>query len=278
MAAAVPAAAQVYTADAGVTSPNLRVARESLDWLRTGHVEQFRADTRLSFSPRTDLEMGLLVPWVRRRVEFEDPGGGRQRATVEGLGDMHLHAKFALERADDVMQSDRLSLLGILTLPTGADDARTNGFELPRRLQLGLGAPGTGLGIVKTIVRNRHRASAEFVWRHAFDHEGFAPGDLLTLNLAWWYRLVPATFDPQVQEPEWRLTLELLSDYQFTDRDTGGSQHDGGVVSRAAVGLQCNVSPSFRCEGAIRLPLFQNQDGVFGDERFGFTIGLELFF
>jgi len=219
----------------------------------------------------------VTLPLVHRRARFEG-GTGFVSSEVDGLGDVLLNTKWGLLRSDDVMESDRVSLLGDLLLPTGDHDDTEQGVALPRRVQLGLGCFGAALGVGGTWVRDRDRfAVAIRGWSYAA-HDGFDPGDELTLDAAWWYRLSPARFEPGGGEPEWRVTTELLSRWAADDESAGQSQHNGGGELAAALGLQCNVVPSLRVEAGLRVPLASEIDNPAGDERFTATFSVRFFF
>ena len=276
---AAPAPTQIFTADAGVASPELPSIRGIASILRTSTVDEARYTTDFGFSPRTNLELRLRVPVVYRAVDFTFPGGaGRAEGSLFGLGDLEVRAKYALVRRDDVMRSDRLSLLGSVILPTAGHDERVDGLELPRRLQLGLGTFGFAPGAAYTLVRDRHRASIELGYRLSSIHDGFEPGDEVVTNVAYWFRLAPARFDPDVEESEYRLVCELLGRYRFDDRQLDVDLGNGGTEVWGVLGLQVNLSPNQRLEIGAQLPLFDTMDDALGDREFGAVLAYKVYF
>ena len=272
---ATAAAAQVYTTDAGITSPAVPSIKERVDWLQRDRGEELRVETTFVCSPTRWLETDSTVPFVHRRALL---GAQRLHAEVDGLGDVVLATKWALVRDDAVMASDRLSLFADLSLPTGEHHESEQGIELPRRLQPGLGSLGAALGAGATIVRDRHRAAAALrVW-HFGDHDGFDPGLLVTLDTAWWYRLSPDRFDPAIEAAEWRVAVELLSRWQQDDAADGVDLQNGGFAADAALGLQCSITEALRVEVGARAPIVSYADDPAGDERLGLTLSFRLFF
>ncbi|MBL8728875.1 MAG: hypothetical protein JNM25_10620 [Planctomycetes bacterium] len=257
-------AAQFYTTDAGVQSPDLPSLRERIEWRSRRDAEQWIAETRLVWSPRRELELDLTVPLVARHL---DGVGGR--SAQQGLGDVVTSGKLALVRDDGVMQSDRLSLLLDVSLPTGDDDGTVDGLDLGPRAALGLGTAGVGAGIGGTIVRDRHRAAAAVRWWQFARDGGFEPGPMLALDVAWWYRLTPAVFAPHGDEVELRLVVEALARWVADDRRGGNDVGNGGHELRLVVGLQANLTPSFALELGAVLPLTETTSSPFGDERLG---------
>lgn len=279
LSCAAPAPAQILTTDAGVVSPELPSIRGIATFLRTSTLDEARYATDFTFSPRTDLELRLRAPVVYRDVDFTFPEGlGRAEGSLFGLGDLELRAKYGVLRRDDVMRSDRLSLLGSVSLPTGGHDERLDGLELPRRLQLGLGTFGFAPGATYTLVRDRHRASLELGYRLWSIHDGYEPGDELFTNLAYWFRLSPTRFDTAVEESEYRLVCEVLGKYRFDDRQRDVDLGNGGTEVWSLLGLQVNLSANQRLELGAQVPLFDTMDDALGDRKFGAVLSYKIYF
>lgn len=82
-------------------------------------------------------------------------------AEKAGLGDVAFGYKHVLSSSNGVMTSNRFALLVDTIVPTGA----SNDPALPPRAQLGFGTPRVGVGLVYSIIRDRHRASIEVaIW------------------------------------------------------------------------------------------------------------------
>ncbi len=266
--------AQLYTTDAGVSSPEVPNLKQRFEWFARARSDELRAETRLAYSPDRLVQLDLVVPFVSRRVEV----AGGATGTQEGLGDLTVATKWALLREDDVMRSDRLSALLDLRLPTGGDDARVDGKGRGRRTALGLSTFGAGAGLGYTLVRDRHRAAAAFRYWQWQKDDGFDPGEAVTLDLAWWYRLSPSRFFAGHDESEYRLTVELLSRWQADDRQGSVRNDNGGHELTAVLGLQCNLTGTAGVEAGILVPIEATTSSPFGHERFGFSLSFRLWF
>ncbi|MFN9706971.1 MAG: hypothetical protein ACK595_19420 [Planctomycetota bacterium] len=272
-ALAVAAPAQLLTTDAGVLSPALISARETVEWQHRSGADELRATTRAAWSPDRRLQFEAGVPWIARDVDTAAAQG-----STTGFGDLEFGAKWALVRDDAVMRSERLSLLGNVRLPTGDDDGRVGGVDLGRRAALGLGVHGFGAGVGWTTVRDRHRAAAALRgWTYTEDG-GFAPGEAVTFDAAWWMRLHPVRFEPGVHENELRSVVELISGWQQDDRQGGVGQDNGGFYAKALVGLQANATAATSIEAGVLLPLYDDTASALGGFRVGVLVTFRVLF
>ena len=272
-AVAVAAPAQLLTTDAGVLSPALIAARETFEWQHRAGADDLRATTRAAWSQNRWLQFEAGVPWIAREVDTAATQG-----STSGLGDLEFGAKWALVRADAVMRSERLSVLGNVRLPTGDDDGRVGGVDLGRRAALGLGVYGFGAGVGWTTVRDRHRAAAALRgWTYTEDG-GFAPGEAVTFDAAWWMRLHPVRFEPGVHRNELRSVVELISGWQQEDRLGGVGQDDGGFYAKALVGLQANATAATSVEAGVLLPLVDDTESALGGFRVGVLVTFRVLF
>ncbi len=272
-----PLAAQLVTTDAGVISPELPTVKERLEWWSREHADELRAITRLSWAPERRLQLDLAVPLVARTVAVPSTGG-ELRGRQEGLGDLTFGAKWALVRADDVMRSDRLSVLAEVSLPTGDDNAFVDGVDLGPRAALGLGTFGGSLGLGYTLVRDRHRAAVALRGSAFASDDGFAPGEELALDVAWWVRLSPREFLPEHTGLEWRGVLEVLSRWQTDDTVRAIDQQNGGRELSFVFGLQANLNLATSCEVGVVVPLDITTGSPFGEPDFGLLFSFRVSF
>lgn len=215
---------------------------------------------------------------MSRDVSSEGFAGFNLSENMSGLGDMSFQIKYSLSQTDDVMSSTRWAVLGELVAPTGRDDRKANGIRMPRRLQLGTGGWGYGIGTAYTVIRDRHRFSTDVYFRHRTRHEGFRLGESLHWDLAYWYRLTPATHDPENETIEIRGVFELLSTYQFESRQGNRGAGDEGLLVWAAPGLQIYPRRDVLIEASVQIPVVQTGDDVIGDRRWGFLIAVKFLF
>jgi hypothetical protein len=93
-------AAQITTENAGVTSPELQVLRESVSVTRTENLDEVRWKHELVFAPDRSHEFRLTVPILWREARFSSTSGAEESESA-GLGDVSLRLKQALWRSDD---------------------------------------------------------------------------------------------------------------------------------------------------------------------------------
>ena len=274
-----PLESQIITANAGVTSPEIPTLRESLDFREAKDYRSLTLNSRLLYGITPQLELDLGFPMVlHRKVRFRNRVGERDTKDLAGVGDISLTIKRSLFQADDVLESTRWALLARVKAPTGVDDRRDGGVRLARRLQLGNGSWGLGAGSVFTVIRDRHRFSAETTYFHETRHEGFRPGPEVAFNMAYWYRLSPARFDPELDRVEVRPVIELLTRYRSSSRSSAGRPRDDGWLISLAPGLQVYPRTDLLFEFYVLVPIFQNVDDPLGDRLLGAGLAVKVLF
>ena len=272
-----PASAQIVTENAGVISPELTILRESVGVARSENLDEVRWNHQLAFAPDRADEFRLNVPVVWRTARF-DPGGGEEEAHEAGLGDVSLRYKRALRRTDDVMRSERWSLLLELGAPTGEHDEEVNGNPVPRPLQLGTGAWSMGTGTAYTWIQDRQRFALEAFYRHITRHDGVQLGATLDLNAAYWYRLTPAVFRAGESGSELRGVIELLGSHQFPSEVGSDTQDDDGTIVWLAPGIHYYPGTRVLLEANVQVPLVQDIDDAIGDRRWSANLVVKLLF
>jgi hypothetical protein len=274
---AAPAAAQIVTENAGVISPELTILRESVGVSRSENLDEVRWNHELHYAPDRADEFSLTVPVVWRTARF-DPGSGEEEVHEAGLGDVSMLYKRALSRSDDVMHSERWSLLLELGAPTGKHDEEVNGTPVPRPLQLGTGDWSLGGGTAYTWIEDRQRFALEGFYRHRTRHDGVQLGATLDLNAAYWYRFTPAAFRPGEFGSELRGVIELLSTHQFASEVGSDTQDDDGTIVWLAPGIQYYPGTRVLLEANVQVPLAQDIDDALGDRRWSANLVLKLLF
>jgi hypothetical protein len=269
--------AQIVTENAGVISPELPLMRQAVSLFRSENLDEVRWSTQLLFAPDRSREVKLTVPVAWREAHF-DAGGVEEEAQAAGLGDISLRFKQALLRSDEVMRSERWSLLLELGAPTGEHDAEEAGVEVPRPLQLGTGDWSLGAGSAYTWIHDRQRVSFEAFYRHRTRHDGVQLGASADLNAAYWYRILPSAFDLADDSPEVRGVVELLGTYYLESEVGSASQDDDGSVVWLAPGLHFYPSTRILLEANIQVPLYQDLEDPLGDRRWAATFVLKLLF
>ena len=270
---------QIFTENAGVTSPETPTLREYFTYFESENLTDLRLNHQLLLGLDPKTELRVTIPTIlHRRASFDTFGGFDASEDMAGLGDVSLRLKYSLYQTDDVMASTRWAILGELVAPTGRDDKKDGGVRIPRRLQLGTGAWGFGIGTVYTVIRDRHRFSTDFYYRHRTRHEGVRLGETAHWDLAYWYRLSPAKHDPEKETTEVRAVLELLNTYRFESRVGETGADDQGYQLWLAPGIQVYPRRDLLFEASVQLPIIDNVDDAIGDRRWGFLVAVKFLF
>ena len=157
-------------------------------------------DRRLSLHHglRHDLQLSLLLPWVRRELRLAPAGGPVRRLVADGQGDAVALVKSRVHRWDAPHKALNVSLLIGLEAPTGEDDARDGGLLLPPDLQPGQGTWNPLLGMAATYEPGRWRFNAVVLHREGGGGGQFPTGDSLFAELAaghrFWLEPYPGPF------------------------------------------------------------------------------------
>jgi len=277
-ACAAAPGAQILTENAGVTSPevptlNLRFTADSFDDLF-----DVRAVPTLYYGldPKTELKVETPVV-LHRDADFTGATGQPDQETWWGIGDVGVRVKRSLAQTDGVMASTRFATMLEMTVPTGRDDVRGGGVSLPRKLQISSGAPRFGGGLAASVIRDRHRFSADAWFRHPLRHDGIRLGETIDAGFAYWFRLHPAAFDPEQPTTEIRPVIEVRYLHQFASVASGrlGDDGDRWIV---APGIQIYPAPSLLIEANARLPIAQTIDDPRGDFRWGALVSVKILF
>lgn len=226
---------QIVAENGGTVSVETPILKESVVYSRAARLEEVRLQTDFLWGLTGELELDFSMPFAYRRA----------RATERfGPADAAIRAKYSFLKDDDVMASTRVAGFMGVELPTG--DAETG--DLPRKLTLGSGSVDPWVGAVFTRIDDRHRFSIDA----SYKVNGAGLDDAFGVNAAYWYRLHPAAFDPEVETTEVRGVVEILT------------QENSGWIVRAAPGFQVYPSESVLLEFNVQIPIHQDVDDAIG--------------
>lgn len=260
---------QIVTENGGTVSVETPILKESLFYSRSARTEELRLGNELLWGVTGNWELDFSAPLSLKQVKFAG-----ERETLFGPGDASVRSKINFLKDDDVMKSTRVAGLVGLELPTGAHDEDA----FPRKLQLGSGTWDPFFGAVFTAIDDRHRFSVDAIHRWNTTHDGVDVADQTSIDLAYWYRLHPAAFDPAESATEVRGVVELLATVTGVTRAGGRSLRDDGWVVRLAPGLQIYPSQSVLVEFNVQLPIFQDIDDSIGHRDLSALVAVKFLF
>lgn len=223
----------------------------------------------LQWGLRHDLQVGVAANFVQteRRSALQD-------LDAESLGDVEMLAKWRFLRLDGRGFATNFALLGSVSLPTGEDDAKSAGAELPPDLQPGSGGvdPSLGAAVTHEPGRWRFNAALSHQWRNDTDGDGDVTGDEFVAEVAvgnrFWLEPYPGPF----------MRLDVVSRIYHFDRDTqDGAIQQGTGSDRTTLGLNWafRPRPSLDFQVYFEAPIAQhvNETQPGTDWQFDVTFG-----
>ncbi len=276
---ACAAPAQIVTENAGAVSPYTPILRSAMSVAVADRAFDLHWSHQfiISIDPTREFKLSIATSW--RSVEFRDASNRTRTANLFGFGDTTLRFKQVIWKNDGIMESTRFAGIAELVAPTGRHDLERRGVELPRGLQLGTGAWVGGIGPAFTLIRDRHRFATDTMFRHSTRAYGVQFGQTIDLNLAYWYRVTPAHFEPDSSVVEVRGVIELLVRYRF--RGEVGEQRatDDGFLVRIAPGVQIYTPQKVVLfEANLQLPIHQTIEDTLGKRSWGATFAVKILF
>ncbi len=219
------------------------------------HETELRTTLALQYGLRNNVQIGIAVPYVAH----EAAGIGLQN-TAEGLGDVSVLGKWRFYRWDAPGKALNVSLLAELSLPTGEDDARSDGVRLEPELQPGAGGldPALGFGLTHEPERWRFNAACLYRLRTDTDDDGWRLGDEFVSELAignrFWLQPYPGPF--------MRADLAVRYYWQDESRASGPVLDSGGERAAFALTWAFRPRPSLDFQASIEIPFWRDVNGT----------------
>ncbi len=215
----------------------------------------------LVYSPEASLNLVAQVPLVQKDWSLSDASGQRVDANKSfGLGDVDLGARwFLLDEVDLEGQSRwNLALSAGSSLPTGGDDAQSNGQRIDDHAQLGTGAFSPYLGALYAFHRDPWNVFVSATVRtHTTNAYGYRFGSALLVGARAEYRIVD------------RLAVGLGLDARQAAHDTlFGDRQDntGGFLLALSPGIMADVVGDLWLYLRVQVPIASH---LYGEQQFG---------
>ena len=144
-------------------------ANESYIYVNRRGVDDQSLITEVTYGLLPGFNLSALVPWIHRRVDSRYPEGVDRDFTLNGLGDLGLLAKYRAHHHQwEGGGALAWSVIGGLSVPTGDDNARRDGREVPSGLQLGTGTWDPLAATAVTLEIGRWRFDGNLFYVHGF--------------------------------------------------------------------------------------------------------------
>lgn len=205
----------------------------------------------------------VVAPWVEKSLAFDGPEDRRLEFETSGVGDVLVDTKWVFLRRDRRGGTTRLGLQAGVEMPVGdTDDRLPDGAVAPRPLQVGSGTWDVPFELLFTDVRDRWGVHANLGGRVHGEDDGFEPGDVLKVDTAVGYRLVPRVYE-SLRDQTVVAYLELNGERADEDRIDGRENPDsGGHLLLVSADLQWVPTPWLLFEGSIQIPAVQDLNGT----------------
>ena len=221
----------------------------------------------------------VIVPWMRKSMDFTTSDGVRRHFDASGVGDAILQSKWIFLRENRLRGTTRVGIRGRLTVPLGETEAKLPGGEVaPRPLQVGNGSWDFEPTAVFTWTQGRWGVHANTGWRFNTADGGFEAGDVLGYDAAVGLRLLPRVYQ-SLTDPTLGAYLELNGRVAGEVEVAGTENPDsGGHLLFLSPDLQWIPTPWLLFEGSVQVPVVQGLNGVQLEHEIRFQLGSRVRF
>jgi len=205
----------------------------------------------------------VVVPFVRKSMDFTTPGGTRSDYATSGIGDILVDTKWVFFSSNRLKGTTRLGIEGGVKIPLGGTDARMpDGTVAPRALQLGFGSWDFPLKALFTMTRDRFGLLANTGYRINTSDDGLEAGNIFSYDVAVGLRLAPWVYKT-LKDKSLMVYLELNGEVAERDKIAGAPDPDsGGHVLFLSPDLQWIPTPWLLFEGSVQFPIVQELNGT----------------
>jgi hypothetical protein len=210
----------------GIFHPEVKTHYRDAGSARNGGERQqtFEQEYMLQYAPRPSLNLVLEIPFVQNTMESR-VNGRLSRATLSGLGDIHLYAKSRVSAKQEVGFQIQQTVLYGLKLPTGESHHRDQFGERAHPHD----QPGTGkLGLLLGYAADRETLEdtvwGSVIWTRDLGG-GFRMGDMVDASIAYGRWLIRPN---EARELGLNLAFGLHGEWHADDSIGGGRRADNG--------------------------------------------------
>ena len=134
----------------------------------------------------------VVVPFVRKSMDFTDFNGARVDYTTSGVGDVLVDTKWIFFSKNQLKGTTRIGIQGGVKIPVGETGATmADGTVAPRSLQVGSGSWDFPFKALFTMTRDRFGLLANTGYRINTSDDGIDAGNVFSYDVALGLRLAP---------------------------------------------------------------------------------------
>jgi Putative MetA-pathway of phenol degradation len=205
----------------------------------------------------------IVLPYVRKSMEFTPIGGTRQRFSTAGIGDVIVDTKWIFLSKNRPGGTTRLGVQGGVKIPLGSTDATLpDGMVAPRPLQAGSGSWDFPFKALFMMTRGRFGLLANTGYRINTSDEGIDAGNVFSYDVALGLRLAPWG-DKSFKDRSLTVYLELNGKAASQDEIAGTPNPDsGGHLLFLSPDIQLRPTRWLMFEGSVQFPIVQDLNGI----------------
>lgn len=221
----------------------------------------------------------VVVPFVRKSLDFTAAGGARRDYTTNGVGDVLVDTKWVFLSKNQLKGTMRLGIGGGVKIPVGETGARMpDGTVAPRPLQAGSGSWDFPFKALFTMTRDRFGLLANIGYRVNTRDDGFRAGNVFSYDVALGLRVAPWVYKT-LRDKSLIVYVELNGEVTQRDEIAGARNPDsGGHVLFLSPDIQWIPTPWLLFEGSVQFPIVQDLNGTQLKYQTRFQLGTRLRF
>ncbi|MFQ5890461.1 MAG: transporter [Gemmatimonadota bacterium] len=221
----------------------------------------------------------VIVPYLRKSMDFTTPDGARRRYVTSGVADAILDTKWVFLSKNRLKGTTRVGIEGGVKIPLGTTGASLpSGAVAPRPLQVGTGSWDFPFKALFTMTRNRLGLLANVGYRVNTTDEGFKAGNVFSYDVAFGLRLAPWVYKT-LTDKSLMVYLELNGEVAPRGEIAGTPDPDsGGHLLFLSPDVQWIPTPWLLFEGSVQFPIVQDLNGTQLEYDIRFQLGTRLRF
>ena len=205
----------------------------------------------------------VIVPFVRKSMDFTAPGGARGDYAASGVGDVVVDTKWIFFIKNQLKGTTRIGIQGGVKIPLGKTSAMLlDGTLAPRPLQLGSGSWDFPFKALFTMTRDRFGLLANTGYQINTSDDGIDAGDVFSYDVALGFRLAPWVYKT-LRDKSLIVYLELNGEVAKRGEIAGTPNPDsGGHLLFLSPDVQWIPTPWLLFEGSVQFPIVQDLNGT----------------
>lgn len=221
----------------------------------------------------------IIVPFVRKSMDFTATDGVRRNYTTSGVGDVIVDTKWIFLSNNRLGGTTRVGIEGGVKIPVGKTGATLpDGTVAPRPLQVGSGSWDFPFKALFTLTQRRNGLLANVGYRINTGDDGFKAANVFSYDLAVALRFVPWVYR-KITDQSLVVYLELNGEVSGEDKVEGAPNPDsGGHLLFLSPDLQWIPTPWLLFEGSVQIPIVQDLNGTQLEYDIRFQIGARIRF